>query len=282
VPHQHPHASGADEEHVRRELELLARELRKDGIAAEAQVRRAKPGVAIIDAVREYDATVIVRSSYEGHDLAGWLRGTIIDEVMHQIQIPVLIIPTVEVPAPAPGLRLRVLVPLDGSALAESALVQVLEIARPRSLDVRLVAVVHRRLGPLGALLPSVPNLKTERRATTRYLHNLAATLRAEGVVTHTDVIEIQDSVGRVLFDLAHRSVVDVVVMTTRGLNTPTTVAWAWSRLKYSSAVRSRCCWFPALRRWSPPAMPGSMAGRPSQRQCNLESADVCLCPGRR
>src|SRR3982750_4812687 len=54
-----PPASREGEEHARRELELLAHELRKDGIAAEAQVRRARPGVAIIGAVREYHASVI-------------------------------------------------------------------------------------------------------------------------------------------------------------------------------------------------------------------------------
>jgi len=221
VPHRYPHARRADEEHVRRELELLAHELGKEGIAAEAQVRRAEPRVAIVDAVREYDAIAIVRPSHERHDLAGWLRGMIIDEVMHQLQIPVLIIPAVEVPAPAPGSRLRVLVPLDGSARAESALVHILEFTGPRPLEVRLIAVVHLRLGPLGALLPVVPNSETGRRATTRYLHDLAATLRAEGLVTHTDVIESRDSIGRVLLDLVRRSVVDVVVMATHGLNTP-------------------------------------------------------------
>jgi nucleotide-binding universal stress UspA family protein len=221
VPHRHPHAGRADEEQVRRELERLAHGLRKEGIAAEAQVRRAEPGAAIIDAVREYDASAIVRPSDEGHDLAGWLRRTIVDEVMHQIQIPVLIIPSSEVPAPTPGSRLRVLVPLDGSALAESALVHILGITRLRPLEIRLVDVVHLQLGPLGARLPSAPDSKTERRATARYLHDLATALRAEGVVTHTDVIESQDSIGRVLLDLVRRSVVDVVVMATHGLNTP-------------------------------------------------------------
>jgi nucleotide-binding universal stress UspA family protein len=221
VPHRRPHARRADEEHVRRELESLAHGLRKEGIAAEAQVRRAEPGAAIIDAVREFDATAVVRSSDDGKELAGWLRRMIVDEVMHQIQIPVLIIPAGEVPAPVPGSRLRVLVPLDGSSLAESALVHILGIARPRPLEIRLVDVVHLRFGPLGALLPSVPDSKTERRATTRYLHDVAATLRTEGMVTHTDVIESQDSVGRALLDLVRRSVVDVVVMATHGLNTP-------------------------------------------------------------
>jgi nucleotide-binding universal stress UspA family protein len=221
VPHRHPHASRADEEKVRRETDLLAHELGKDGITAEVQVRRAEPKVAIIDTVREYDASAIVRPSHKGHDLAGWLRGMIVDEVMHQIQIPVLIIPAVEEPACAPGSRLRVLVPLDGSAGAESALVHLLDFARHRPLEIRLIAVAQLRLGPLGALLPCVPDSQTERCSTTRYLHDLAATLRAEGLVAHTDVIESQESIGRVLLDLVRRSVVDVVVMATHGLNTP-------------------------------------------------------------
>jgi nucleotide-binding universal stress UspA family protein len=219
VPHRHPHVSRADEAHVRGELEDLAHELRNDGISVEAQVRRAEPRAAIIDAVRELDASVIVRSSFKGHDLAGWLRGTIVDEVMHQIQIPVLIVPAGDAETPAPGSRLRVLAPLDGSAPAESSLVHILGIAGHRPLEIRLVEVVQRRLGPLGALLPFLPDSEAERRETTRYLHDLAAALRAEGVVALTDVIESHDSVGRVVLDIARRAVVDVVALATRGTN---------------------------------------------------------------
>jgi nucleotide-binding universal stress UspA family protein len=217
---RHPHASGADEEHVGRALDALAHELRQDGIATETRVRRAKPGEAIIDAVREFDASIVARSSYERRDLAGWLRGKIVDEVMHQIPIPVLILPSGEASAPARSSRLRVLVPLDGSALAESALVHLLEVAKPRPIEVHLVDVVQLRVGPLGALLPSIPDAKAERRATTRYMHGLAAKLRAAGLVTHTELIESHDSVGRALLDFARQAVIDVVVMTARGLTT--------------------------------------------------------------
>jgi nucleotide-binding universal stress UspA family protein len=201
-------------------LERLAHELREDGIAAESRVLRAEPGAAIIDAVCEHDASIVVRSSYERHEFAGWLRGKIIDEATRKLHVPELFVPASGAPAPAPGSRLRVLVPLDGSALAESAVMQVLGVARSRPLKLRLVNVVHLRLGPLGALLPSLPHPDTEQRTTTRYLHDVAATLRAEGVVTHTDVIKSPDSVARVLLDLVRQSVVDIVAMTTHGLNT--------------------------------------------------------------
>jgi nucleotide-binding universal stress UspA family protein len=220
VPYRHPHVSRAEGERVMLQLERVAQELRDEGIAAEAQVRRAEPEAAIVDAVREFDASAIVRSGYERHDLAGWLRGTIVDEATRKTHTPVLIVPASGAPAPAPGSRLRVLVPLDGSALAESALVHVLRIAGSRPLEIRLIEVVHLGLGPLGVPLPSLPGLEAERRATRRYLHDVAAALRAEGVTAHTDVIKSPDSVARVLLALAQRSVVDIIAMTTRGVDT--------------------------------------------------------------
>jgi nucleotide-binding universal stress UspA family protein len=220
VPHQHPHVSRAHVGHAMLQLERLAQELRGEGIAAETQFLRAEPAAAIIDAVREYDARAVVRSGYERHDLAGWLRRMIIDEATRKLQVPVLIVPDGGAPAPAPGSRLRVLVPLDGSPMAESAVVHILGIARFRPLEIRLVHVVHLRLGPFGALLPSQPHPDTEHRATTRYLQDVAATLREEGVVTQTEVIKSPDSVARVLLDLAQRSVIDIIAMTTRDMNT--------------------------------------------------------------
>jgi nucleotide-binding universal stress UspA family protein len=219
APHRQTPARRAAEAHAWQELESLAHVLRAEGVAAEALVRCAEPGAAIVDAVRDFDASAVVRSSYDGCELAGWLRRSIVDEVMHQIEVPVLIVPAGEAPTPTPGSRLRLLVPLDGSALAESALVHVLQVAGPRPLDIRLIHVVQLQLGPLATRLPSVPDSKAARRATTRYLHDLAATLRVQGAVTETDVVESQDSVGRVLLDVARRSAVNVVVMTAHGRN---------------------------------------------------------------
>jgi hypothetical protein len=54
--------------------------------------QRSGPSEAIIDAVREYDASVVVRSNYERHDLADWLRGAIVDEVTRKMHIPVPIV----------------------------------------------------------------------------------------------------------------------------------------------------------------------------------------------
>jgi nucleotide-binding universal stress UspA family protein len=220
VPHRRPHVSRADVELAALHLEHLAQELREEGIGAETRVLRAEPAAAIIDAVRECDASVVVRSRYERHDLGDWLRATIIDEMTRNVHIAVLSVPPCGVPALTPASPLRVLVPLDGSVLAESALVHVLGIARSRPLEICLVGVVHLQLGRFGALLPSIPQPDAQHRAIIRYLHEVAAALRAEGVVTQTQVIKSSDSIAQVLLDLARRSGIDSIAMTTRGLNT--------------------------------------------------------------
>jgi nucleotide-binding universal stress UspA family protein len=220
VADRQPHASRAVEESERRELERLVQGLGEDGIAAEAQVRHAKPEMAIAEAVRDFDARAVVRSSVAGHDLAGWLRTTIIDEAAHRLGIPVLAIPPGEVRTPASHSTLRVLIPLDGSAAAESALVHVLRMAGADHLELYLLDVVHVRLGPLGARLPFVPDAKAQRRAMTRYLRDVATTLRARGMVAQTDVVETADTVGRALRDVAQRRAVDAVAIAAHGLST--------------------------------------------------------------
>ena len=218
VQHAGRHASPTNPGPVLLELEDLARELRKEGIAAEVQIRWADPASAIVDAAREYDASIIVMADHRGHRFRDWLSGKVTEEVLHQTGVPVLVVPADGAPLPADGSARRVLVPLDGSALAESALVQLRRITGPRSLEVQLFSVIPRPIGPYGVILPYVPDPETDRRATERYLDEIAATLRAEGVVAHTQVIfQGADSVAREILHLARRMGADIIAMATHG-----------------------------------------------------------------
>jgi nucleotide-binding universal stress UspA family protein len=199
-------------------VEDLARELRKEGIAAEVQIRWADPASAIVDAAREYDASIIVMADHQGRQFGDWLRGKVTEEVLHQSPVPVLVVPPDGAPVPADGSTRRVLVPLDGSALAESALVQLRRITGPRPLEVHLLSVIPRLIGPYGFLLPYVPDPETDRRATERYLDELATALRTEGVVTYTEVIfQGRDTVASEILEVARRTIVDLIAMATHG-----------------------------------------------------------------
>jgi nucleotide-binding universal stress UspA family protein len=132
--------------------------------------------------------------------------------------VPVLVVPADGAPVPTDGSTRRVVVPLDGSALAESALVHLRRITGPRPPEVHLVSVIRWPIGPYGVMLPYFPDPEADRRETERYLDEIAATLRAEGVATHTQVIyQGGDSVAREILDLARHTGADFIAMATRG-----------------------------------------------------------------
>src|SRR4051794_17528600 len=91
VQHAGHHSSPTNPGPVLLELEDLARELRKEGIAAEVQIRWADPASAIVDAAREYDASIIVMAGHRERRFRDWLRGKVTEEVLHHTGVPVLV-----------------------------------------------------------------------------------------------------------------------------------------------------------------------------------------------
>ncbi len=108
------------------------------GLSVETCVRSEVPALAILDAATEHRADVIVMTSHGRAGFSRWAFGSVAEHVARQAHIPVLILRQRQMPfwtegaelveAPAtPGTRpvlpdLHVLVPLDGSPLAETVL----------------------------------------------------------------------------------------------------------------------------------------------------------------
>lgn len=111
----------------------------------------------------------------------------------------------------------KILVPLDGSALAERAVNHAAELARGSGGEVILLQVVR---GPL-AEAPEVGREEEERAireaaaAALRYLDVAAAPLRAKGTPVRT-LVRDGDPVS-VILECAHKENVDVIVMSTHG-----------------------------------------------------------------
>ena len=114
----------------------------------------------------------------------------------------------------------QIIVPLDGSPLAESALPQARELARlagSRILQVRIVDFTSlENAGAAGMALEYVPKddvLDVEQEEAETYLESIAAGLRAEGLTTSSEVY--RGPVSRVLSQVA--SADDVIVMASHG-----------------------------------------------------------------
>ena len=130
---------------ARNRLQDVARRLAQEGVDAQEALAAGKSAKEIIAAAGEQGCGLIAMSTHGRNAFARGLLGSVTDEVVHSSHVPVLAI----TPERAKKYRgrdsaiTRIMVPLDGSPLAESVLPYVEELAQKMSLDVLLVQVVR-------------------------------------------------------------------------------------------------------------------------------------------
>jgi nucleotide-binding universal stress UspA family protein len=125
----------------------------------------------------------------------------------------------------------KILVPLDGSKLAEVVLPYVQELARRFDSEVTLIQViaplsklvaetVPAGLEPTGAAAAvgveaASEALKAEREGARSYLEGVAERLKAEKVKVRAEVVE--GAAGDAIVQYAHGHAMDLIAMTTHG-----------------------------------------------------------------
>jgi len=112
----------------------------------------------------------------------------------------------------------RILVPLDGSSLAEKALVQAKDLCAKVS-EIVLLQVIRL---PLPIMTPdismSLPVIDSEelRAEALNYLQQVADRLAAEGLQVSVDVVEA-DNVADAIVDYAQKNDIDLIIQSTHG-----------------------------------------------------------------
>lgn len=125
----------------------------------------------------------------------------------------------------------KILIPLDGSKLAEDVLPYVEELARRFDSEVTLIQVVAplsklvaetvpASLEPTGAgaavgLEAAAEAVKAEREGARAYLDGVAERLKAGGLTVQVEVVE--GMAGDAVVDYAHHHDLDLVAMSTHG-----------------------------------------------------------------
>ena len=111
----------------------------------------------------------------------------------------------------------KILVPLDGSQLAECAIGPALDMARATDAEIILLEAVQDSLAPVPEAHYLVPPKDTYRSAITsmKYLREIAARLRPEAGRVRWHVEE-GDPID-VILSFAHKQDVDVIVISTHG-----------------------------------------------------------------
>jgi nucleotide-binding universal stress UspA family protein len=163
-------------------LAVLVNRLRSEGVGAEARVSDEDAATAIRHATADEGADVIVMSTHGRGGLGRWIYGSVADRMLQTALVPVLLVPaacSARWPADRP---LRILVPLDGSSIAEEALDLARALAELGGLELHLLRVVEP-LAPIEPYGGYVPPLVDDSALDTarQYLERIATPLRTSG-----------------------------------------------------------------------------------------------------
>ena len=121
-------------------LDPVSASLQSAGLEVAIEVPQAEPVQAIVENAAKDPATLITMSSHGRSGLARWWMGSVTDKVLHLTDNPMLVIQAVEQPRGAPESNFeRIIVPVDGSELAEEILPHVVFLSAAMGLIVDLV-----------------------------------------------------------------------------------------------------------------------------------------------
>jgi len=186
------------------DLWTLAEPLRKEGIMAHVTLASGVAEQAIMDATRARPASLIVMATHGTGGLASLTYGSVADAVLHQTPVPVLLVSAAcdrHWPEDRP---LRVLVPLDGSEVAETILGPVGALGRVLSLEFTLLRVVG----------PGARDSSADCEVSRSYLQAVRTRLGIRGVsATHVVVGDPAESIDAV----ARQRDADLIAMGTHG-----------------------------------------------------------------
>ena len=111
------------------------------GFHAEQFVVVGKPAETIVKHAAMNPKALVAMGTHGRSGVERWVLGSVADEVLHSTKNPVLLVRTTEEPPKNTGAFKSVIVPLDGSALAETVLPVVAELYRTMKLEVILMRI---------------------------------------------------------------------------------------------------------------------------------------------
>jgi nucleotide-binding universal stress UspA family protein len=177
---------------------------------------------SLVKHVREIGADLVVMTTHgRGGLRRAWL-GSVTDELIRTIEIPLMVVRPQENEVLHPFHVRQILVPLDGSLLAEVAVEPALAVAKLWNAEISLLQVVHPAVVPTDVALPQAGGYDDELTANRRdsaqeYLQHVISCVRTPGArVSGTAVVGIP-AVARTVLDLAKPEHIDLIAMATHG-----------------------------------------------------------------
>jgi nucleotide-binding universal stress UspA family protein len=188
--------SAADTDAAQVGLETAAQRLRVAGRMVRTEIAIGNPERRIVDAATDLGAEMIVMASHGRGALGRLIYGSVADQVARESPVPVMVVRAREL-EPGPVGITRLVVPLDGSPRAETALPVATAISRRLGTPILLVrAVDPADLMPpavgIGEAIPFQIYDEAEKELEAEalhYLETMAQNMREQGLPVATSVL---------------------------------------------------------------------------------------------
>jgi nucleotide-binding universal stress UspA family protein len=201
-------------------LEAWEDRLRSAGFNVTSVVSYGPAAEQIVDMAEFLGVDLIVMCTHGRSGLGRWVYGSVADKVLRASSVPVLLVRARDYhPQGDEVVPSRILVPLDGSKLAEAILPYVADLSGRLEATVVLFQVlqpVEEALVEEGRVVAYVDELMAQKSAAARrYLEDVAGRLAADGLQT-----EIKVAFGNApeeIIQNAHQLGIDMIAMSTHG-----------------------------------------------------------------
>lgn len=202
-------------------LETVQGRLQADGVAAEIEVAIGTPTGVIGDAIENTKADLVAMSTHGRSGLARWVIGSVADKVIRESGKPLLLFRPQEGAAAGAATIRNIIIPLDGSELAEQALPTAEALAK----DLDGTVTVFRAVStytfafaepyPFGGAEATADILEAIEQEAEDYVAGKVGELSGRGVKA-TGKRVLGDPATQ-LVDLAHETADSLTVMSTHG-----------------------------------------------------------------
>jgi nucleotide-binding universal stress UspA family protein len=176
----------------------------------EGKVLSGVPGNSIIEEATARDADLIIISSHSRSGLERWRLGSVADKVVRGAPCDTLVIGA-HARRVSPQFR-SILLPVDGSDMAEQAIPAARRLATALSADLHVVRAISPPVNPDMTYINTTPDLlEMVTEAAETYVQGVAGRVGAKASEVSLG------SPATVLLDYIEKESIDLVVMTTHG-----------------------------------------------------------------
>jgi nucleotide-binding universal stress UspA family protein len=192
-----------------------------DPAAVSSSVRIGRPAEVIVELAAQQNDTLIAMATHGRSGVTRWLLGSVAEKVLHGADTDVMLIrATGQIDQKGATARLqRLVVPLDGSELAEKALPCAVELAKKMHLELTLLRVylMPGVAYPTGSYAADWKLLDREaRQRAGNYLQGKLRQLRNEGL-EHVSFDVLEGSAAEQIIDFAREYPASLIAMSSHG-----------------------------------------------------------------